>query len=280
MKDAVLAGSPIASGSKIRQTVIGEQHIHQSAVAPSVFPSGSHNSPRAEKHLEDIKARVVEPLDQWLGVVVCITRGLGDAVKFVAEPMVGTGGQRVYRLEPVSIGDAEGFSSALFDDARKSHFPEQLEEFVPLRRNVEQAMANFTVFGNNCCQQLRDTTKLPRPSHERPLGPFANFEAMLAASFRFWIIGDVPDFQKMLPDPSGIVTVFSNTSGQDVGRDRGDNVDVWLPAAISLLQNNWEKSDLPEQFKLLARDANHAVESLEEVRLIQFLPGLCKYING
>ncbi|MGH9736783.1 MAG: hypothetical protein ACRD8A_19610, partial [Candidatus Acidiferrales bacterium] len=123
------------------------QRVNSPDVNLTFPPAHADNSARAEKHLEDIKARVVEPLDQWLGVVVRITRGLGDAVKFVAEPMVGTGGQRVYRLEPVSIGDAEGFSSALFDDARKSHFPEQLEEFVPLRRNVEQALANFTVFG-------------------------------------------------------------------------------------------------------------------------------------
>jgi hypothetical protein len=75
---------------------------------------------------------------------------------------------------------------------------------------------------------------------------------MLAASLRYWIIGHVPDFPKMLPDSSGIVTVFSNMTGTDIAKDRADNVDAWLPVAVSFIQTSWEKSGLVGRFKLLA----------------------------
>jgi hypothetical protein len=232
---------------------------------------------REAKHLDDIKARVAEPIVEWINEVLEIPEGRKDLV-VIRDAAPGTQPQRPFQLYPIVLPENLNFSKELYIDAAKEHFQKQLAEFETFRRMVEKLLSDFAEFGRNCCDELWRKATLPPPKVNDRSERFADYELIVKASLRYLVLGLKPDFSRQ-GVLQGTVAVRTGYADLPIANDYPAEIEEWLPRVIEYIDKRWKDSDFRGRLTSTRSDAEHVRASVRDIQLTYVLPNPCKYVG-
>lgn len=239
---------------------------------------------REARHLEDIKSTVIQPivlsigqtvLERFTGreppLVTIAAVNEGDPRRlihlvdnpFTARRHLGTLGEDPNAPdEIVSWGSTElgRVSMFLFDHARRHHFPQRLEAFDRLIRNVSELTGAILEFANESSNQLA-RSKIPpaaTKNAEKSMAEWSNPHLMAAECVLAFLQGAkqprlyVQDFGRN----DAIYKTLTNTHGLHAAMARdSDTLERWRNGCVETMRERWSASDLPKRIAGLLKQA-------------------------
>jgi hypothetical protein len=233
--------------------------------------------------LEDIKAKVLRPIRQWLvSSVVPALKGNRPIVGFerVRKQKIGVprgGSSTEFSNEIVAaLASVLAARSPLFDDARDEHFPEQLSAFQKLDVRLEQLVSGLVTFARAGADRIAAATSLPRATAaSAQAGDFADSDNLACLLLRDLLANTLTPFYF---GPGQGPVKLRTTFGETFARGEKEAVTAWYDAGREIIRKSWEQSDLAKELRDILPQAIEVSEMINELELTYDLRGDCHYV--
>jgi hypothetical protein len=247
---------------------------------PTVRKDGDGASSR---HLEDIKAKVLTPIRQWLeSSVVPALKGNRSMVSFQRVPKqkigvpLGESSTEFSNEIVATLPSNPAAGNPLFDDARDEHFPEQLSAFKKLEVRLAQFLSDLATLTRSAADRIASATSLPRMTAAKAQGgKFADSDNLACLLLRDLLANRQTDFRF---GPGHGLVELKTTSGGTFARGEKEAVTAWYEAGREIIRKSWEESDLAKELRDILPKAIEVSEMINELELTYDLRGDCHYV--
>ncbi|MGC2331315.1 MAG: hypothetical protein WA581_07675 [Candidatus Acidiferrales bacterium] len=242
-------------------------------------PDSSTRNEREVRHLENIRASVVQPILQWTYEVLALLEGRGAnnlvAVRQVDDPAENP---KPFYISEIIV-PANTLSELLLADARQNHFPSQLSKYDSAARKFHQFFADVAEFARTCCDELEKETTLPRPKFNDRSEDCFDIESFVQACIRCIPHGTKIHWHTQPGMTQGRVTAWFHGTGAAIAHNTEANLKEWIPRDIEIVTERWSESGLAPRLKSLREEFESVKSEMLEVELFETLPGTCKYLG-
>ena len=236
------------------------------------------------RHLDDIKANVVQPLLSWLDSFA-IPPLDGSALPIIAadtpipRPDAPLGDINIHyrrHLEPPRSVKA-GLQVGLFKHAKEHHFRAELSALEEFEGREKELLAEMAAIGRECADAIATMTTLQRGSSSSG-GTYVDSDFFVAACFKDFLAG-IRSQATRVEMMGGNLQLFHSHGGNFANGPR-DQIEEWWKSAAAAVTNCWKKNDFAVRAKELTAEAHAVGEHIRGLEFTYDLRGDCGYIES
>lgn len=246
------------------------------------------------RHLADIKTLVSGPILEWLdSEALPKLRGGPPAQALIIMNSIPVRKQHTqvgdalyeYRDELGSSLSFSGtlgadlFNNDLFDDARRNHFPRQLDSVLNFVNESQKFAEEIVHFCKEWVNYIASRTTLPRRA--APGSELADPQVFVEVCVRCLLAGEPPNFRRTNPPPAPGVVEFVDSASPTriVARGMSAQVLSWMNESKSYVESQWQENRMGKKGNLLIQEAATVRQACDALQLTYVLPGECEYVG-
>jgi len=242
---------------------------------------------REQRHLQDIKQNVAEPLIEWIdseALAKLSGRSPLIQVKTLAVPNpkapLGEWSFDYLRHLDSTLEEARGVSSALLTHTRQVHFRTQLLELEGFERTVRQAVSECVALARGCADRSASSTTLLRTAMDDRVTNAADSDSLVEICLRDILLGRPKPYIGFQSFGAGELQVRDGFSGRIIAKGPEGVARSWAENGVAQVQDEWAKSGLGRKMQALLEDAAGVRRTLEAIQFTYALLEDCEYVAG
>jgi hypothetical protein len=259
---------------------------------------------REARHLEELKANVIQPIVSWITSTV-FGRFTGQTPELLAVSGCYGAKQRQFchtvddpfsarthlstpadsdvpdPLTTWSSTESGRISRFLYEHTRTAHFPAEMREFDNLLVEMRKLTAAFLFFANDAAKALA-SCEIPVslcPEDENSMSEWVSPHLLAAACIESLLAGE-PTLKVHFQTFPGS-QVLCNARNQPIAKViHQDKVERWRQLGFEEVRTRWESENLPERVRSLLRTAGIVRQNIDELMFTHSLGVDCDLVSG